>query len=161
MLIILKFNVKHLSTMNVERAFRIVNEASWGKQFIKNTTEFHNDLEKFQTSAAILSPYEFVKVAFIWSNTPEGHDFWEQVNNDFISVYNDKTCRVFCTVPAKSVVAKWYTNGEDSNSYEFRTLLKKNGILYDGITEVRDALTGKTICFQAHKVSNKVEEELP
>lgn len=147
--------------MNVERAFRIVNEASWGKQFIKNVTEFHNDLEKFQINVSKFSQYEFVKAAFVWYNTPEGSDFWEQVNKDFISVYNDKSCRVFRTVPVKSVVAKWYTNGEDSNSYEFRTLLKKNGILYDGITEVRDELTGKTICFQAYKISNKIEEELP
>lgn len=147
--------------MNVERAFRIVNEASWGKKFIKNVIEFHNDLEKFQTSAAKFAPEFFVKTAFIWGNTPEGSDFWEQVNKDFISVYNDKSCRVFRTISVKSVVAKWYTNGEDSNSYEFRTLLKKNGILYDGITEVRDELTGKTICFQAHKISNKIEEELP
>ena len=147
--------------MNVERAFRIVNEASWGKQFIKNATEYHEDLERFKTSAAILLPYEFVKAAFIWYKTPEGTDFWDQVSKDFISVYNDKSCRVFRTVPVKSVVAKWYTNGEDSNSYEFRTLLKKNGILYDGITEIRDELTGKTIRFEAYKVSNKIEEELP
>lgn len=157
----MKFNIKHLITMNVERAFRIVNEASWGKQFIKYATEFHKDLEKFKINVAKFAPENFVKAAFIWCDTPEGPDFWEQVDKDFISVYNDKSCRVFCTVPVKSVVAKWYTNGEDSNSYEFQTLLKKNGILYDGITEVRDTLTGKTICFQAHKVSNKIEEELP
>lgn len=147
--------------MNVERAFRIVNEASWGKQFIKNATEYHKGLEKFQTRVAKFAPENFVKAAFIWYDSPEGPDFWEQVDKEFISAYNNKSCRVFCTVPVKSVVAKWYTNGEDSNSYEFRTLLKKNGILYDGITEVRDALTGKTICFQAHKISNKIEEELP
>ena len=114
--------------MNVERAFRIVNEASWGKQFIKNTTEYHGDLKKFQTNLAWLAPDNFVKAAFIWAEAPEGPDFWEQVSKDFISVYNDKTCRVFCTVQVKSVVAKWYTIGEDSNSYEFRELLKKNGI---------------------------------
>lgn len=147
--------------MNVERAFRIVNEASWGKQFIKNATEFHKDLEKFKTNVARFSTENFVKAAFIWRDTPEGHGFWEQVEKDFISVYNDRTCRVFRTVQAKSVVAKLYTNGEDSNSYEFRTLLKKNGILYDGITKVCDELTGKTIRFEAYKVSNKIEEELP
>lgn len=157
----MKFNIKHLSTMNVERAFRIVNEASWGKQFIKNATEYHGDLEKFQTNAAWLAPDKFVKAAFTWSKTPEGSDFWENVDKDFISAYNDKTCRVFYTVPVKSVVAKWYTNGEGSNSYVFRELLKKNGILYDEITEVRDELTGKTICFQAYKISSKIEEELP
>ena len=147
--------------MNVERAFRIVNEASWGKQFIKNTTEYHGDLKKFQTNLAWLAPDNFVKAAFIWAEAPEGPDFWEQVSKDFISVYNDKTCRVFCTVQVKSVVAKWYTNGEDSNSYVFRELLKKNGILYDGITEVRDELTGKIIRFEAYKISSKIEEELP
>lgn len=147
--------------MNVERAFRIVNEASWGKQFIKNATEYHGDLEKFKTTVSRFAPKNFVKAAFIWYKAPEGPEFWDQVEKDFISVYNDKSCQVFRTVPVKSVVAKWYTNGEDSNSYEFRTLLKKNGILYDRITEVRDELTGKTICFQAHKVSNKIEEELP
>ena len=147
--------------MNVERAFRIVNEASWGKQFIKNATEDHNDLENFKTKVARFVPENFVKAAFIWYNTPEGQEFWEQVEKDFISVYNDKTCRVFRTVPVKSVVAKWYTNGEDSNSYEFRKLLKKNGILYDGITEVCDELTGKAIRFEAYKVSNRIEEELP
>lgn len=147
--------------MNVERAFRIVNEASWGKLFIKNATEYHGALEKFKTSVAILAPDKFVKAAFFWCNTPEGQEFWGQVEKDFISVYNDKTCRVFRTVPVKSVVAKWYTNGEDSNSYEFQTLLKKNGILYDGITEVRGELTGKTMRFEAYKVSNKIEEELP
>ena len=157
----MKFNIKHLSTMNVERAFRIVNESSWGKLFIKNATEFHKDLEKFQTSVARFAPENFVKAAFIWHDTPEGPDFWEQVSKDFISVYNDKSCRVFRTVPTKSVVAKWYTNGEDSNYYEFRELLKKNGILYDGITKVCDELTGKAIRFEAYKVSNKIEEELP
>lgn len=147
--------------MNVERAFRIVNEASWGKKFIKNATEYHGDLEKFQTSVAILPPEKFVKAAFIWYKTPEDIDFWEQVEKDFISVYNDKTCRVFRTVPVKSVVAKWYTIGEDSNSYVFQELLKKNGILYDGITKVCDELTGKTIRFEAYKISSKIEEELP
>lgn len=147
--------------MNVERAFRIVNEASWGKQFIKNATEFHKALEKFKISVAKFAPENFVKAAFIWYDTSEGQEFWEQVEKDFISVYNDKTCRVFRNVPVKSVVAKWYTNGEDSHSYEFRTLLKKNGILYDGITEVRGELTGKTICFEAYKRSSKIEEELP
>ena len=147
--------------MNVERAFRIVNESSWGKQFIKNATEYYGDLEKFQTNVAKYTPEIFVKAAFIWNKTLEGTDFWEQVSKDFISVYNDKSCRVFRTIPVKSIVAKWYTNGEDSNSYVFRELLKKNGILYDGITEVRDELTGKTICFQAYKISSKIEEELP
>ena len=147
--------------MNVERAFRIVNEASWGKKFIKNATEYLGALEKFKINVAKFAPENFIKAAFIWGYTPEGADFWEQVNKDFISVYNDKTCRVFRTVPVKSVVAKWYTNGEDSNSYEFGTLLKKNGILYDGITKVCGELTGKTICFEAYKVSNKIEEELP
>ena len=147
--------------MNVERAFRIVNEASWGKQFIKNAIEFHKDLEKFKTIVAKFIPNNFVEAAFIWHDTPEGPDFWEQVSKDFISVYNDKTCRVFCTVPVKSVIAKWYTNGEDSNSYVFRELLKKNGILYDGITKVCDELTGETIRFEAYKISSKIEEELP
>ena len=147
--------------MNVERAFRIVNEASWGKQFIKNATEYHKDLEKFKTSVANFIPNAFVKAAFIWCDTPEGPDFWEQVSKDFISVYNDKTCRVFCTVPVKTVVAKWYTNGEYSDYYEFRELLKKNGILYYGITKVCDELTGKTIRFEAYKISSKIEEELP
>ena len=147
--------------MNVERAFRIVNEASWGKQFVKNTIAFHKDLEKFKTNVANFIPNAFVKAAFIWSKSPEGQDFWEQVSKDFISIYNDKTCRVFCTVPVKSVVAKWYTIGEDSNYYEFRELLKKNGILYDGITKVCDELTGKSIRFEAYKISSKIEEELP
>ena len=145
--------------MNVERAFRIVNEASWGKQFIKNATEFHNGLEMFKMNAAKLPSNGFVKAAFIWFKTPEGQDFWENVDKDFISAYNDKTCRVFCTVPVKSVVAKWYTNGEDSNYYEFRELLKKNGILYDGITKVLDELTGKTICFEAYKGTEEIKEE--
>ena len=147
--------------MNVERAFRIVNEASWGKQFVKNTIAFHKDLEKFKINVAKFAPENFVKAAFILCKTPEGADFWEQVSKDFISVYNDKACKVFRTVSVKSVVAKWYTNGENSNSYEFRELLKKNGILYDGITKVCGALTGKTIRFEAYKISNKVEEELP
>ena len=147
--------------MNVERAFRIVNEASWGKQFIKNAIEFHKDLEKFKTTVARFAPENFVKAAFIWCDTPEGPDFWKQVSKDFISAYNDKTCRVFCTVPVKSVVAKWYTNGEDSNSYVFRELLKKNGILYDGITKVCNELTGITIRFDAYKIFSKIEEELP
>lgn len=147
--------------MNVERAFRIVNEASWGKQFIKNAIEFHKDLEKFKTSVANFIPNTFVKAAFIWCDTPEGPDFWEQVSKDFISVYNDKTFRVFRTVSVNSVVAKWYTNGEDHNSDEFRTLLKKEGILYDSITKVYDKTTCKLLCFQAYKRSSKIEEELP
>ena len=147
--------------MNVERAFRIVNEASWGKQFIKNTTGYHKDLEKFKTNVARFAPENFVKAAFIWCDTPEGPDFWEQVSKDFISVYNDKTCRVFNTVSVDSVVAKWYTNGEDSNSDEFRELLKKEGIQYDSITKVYDKVTCKLLCFQAYKKSSKIEEELP
>ena len=147
--------------MNVERAFRIVNEASWGKQFIKNATEYHKDLEKFKTSVANFIPNAFIKAAFIWNDTPEGPDFWDQVSKDFISVYNDKSCRVFRTIQGKSVIAKWYTNGEDANYYEFCELLKKNGILYDSITKVCDTLTGKTIRFEAYKQSSKIEEELP
>ena len=147
--------------MNVERAFRIVNEASWGKQFIKNTTGYHKDLEKFKTNVARFAPENFVKAAFIWCDTPEGPDYWEQVSKDFISVYNDKTFRVFRTVSVNSVVAKWYTNGEDSNSDEFRELLKKEGIQYDSITKVYDKVTCKLLCFQAYKKSSKIEEELP
>ena len=86
----------------------------------KTSTEYHKNFEKFQTNVAWLAPESFVKVAFIWNDTPEGPDFWEQVSKDFISVYNDKTCRVFCTVQVKSVVAKFYTNVEDSNYYLFR-----------------------------------------
>ena len=147
--------------MNVERAFRIVNEASWGKQFIKNTTGYHKDLEKFKTNVARFAPENFVKAAFIWCDTPEGPDYWEQVSKDFISVYNDKACRVFCTVSVNSVVAKWYTNGEDTNSDEFRALLKKEGIQYDSITKVYDKATCKLLYFQAYKRSSKIEEELP
>lgn len=147
--------------MNVERAFRIVNEASWGKQFIKNAIEFHKDLEKFKTTVAKFIPNNFVEAAFIWNDTPEGPDFWKQVSKDFISVYNDKTFRVFRTVSVNSVVAKWYTNGEDPNSDEFRTLLKKEGIQYDSITKVYDKATCKLLCFQAYKRSSKIEEELP
>ena len=147
--------------MNVERAFRIVNEASWGKQFIKNATEFHNGLEMFKMNMEKLNVDKFVKAAFIWSKTPEGSEFWENVDKDFISVYNDKTCRVFNTVSVNSVVAKWYTNGEDANSYEFQELLKKNGIQYDSITKVYDKVTCKLLCFEAYKQSSKIEEELP
>lgn len=147
--------------MNVERAFRIVNEASWGKQFIKNTTEYLGDLEKFQTNVAKFAPENFVKAAFIWCDTPEGPDFWEQVSKDFISVYNDKSCRVFRTVQVDSIVAKLYTNGVIANSDEFRTLLKKEGIQYDGITRVYNPVTGKLIRFEAYKISSKIEEELP
>lgn len=147
--------------MNVERAFRIVNEASWGKQFVKNATEYHKDFELFKTNVARFAPENFVKAAFIWHDTPEGPDFWDQVSKDFISVYNDKTCRVFNTVSVNSVVAKWYTNGEGSNSDEFRELLKKNGILYDSITKVYDKVTCKLLCFEAYKQSSKIEEELP
>lgn len=147
--------------MNVERAFRIVNEASWGKQFIKNATEHHGDLEKFQTNVAWLAPDKFVKAAFVWSNTPEGSEFWENVDKDFISVYNDKNCRVFRTVQVKSVVTKWYTNGVIANSDEFQLLLKKEGIQYDGITRVYNPATGKLVRFEAYKQSSKIEEELP
>lgn len=147
--------------MNVERAFRIVNEASWGKQFIKNATEYHKDLEKFQTTVARFAPENFVKAAFVWYNTPEGPEFWEQVNKDFISVYNDKSCRVFRTVSVESIVAKWYTNGVIANSDEFQLFLKKEGIQYDGITRVYNPVTCKLTRFEAYKRSSKIEEELP
>lgn len=147
--------------MNVERAFRIVNEASWGKQFIKNATEYHKDLEKFKTNVAWLAPENFVKAAFIWCDAPEGPDFWEQVSKDFISVYNDKRCRVFYTVPLESIVAKLYTNGVIANSDEFQLFLKNEGIQYDGIVRVYNPVTGKLIRFEAYKRSSKIEEELP
>lgn len=147
--------------MNVERAFRIVNEASWGKQFIKNTIEFHKDLEKFKTTVAKFIPNNFVEAAFIWHDTPEGPDFWNQVSKDFISVYNDKSCRVFYTVSLESIVAKLYTNGVIANSDEFQLFLKNEGIQYDGITRVYNPVTGKLIRFEAYKISSKIEEELP
>ena len=147
--------------MNVERAFRIVNESVWGKQFIKNATEYHKDLEKFKTNVVKFASENFVKAAFIWYDTPEGPDFWEQVDKEFASAYNNKTCRVFNTISGISVVAKWYTNGEDANSDEFRALLKKNGIQYDSITKVYDKITGKLKYFKACKQSSKIEEELP
>lgn len=147
--------------MNVERAFRIVNEASWGKQFIKNTIEFHKDLEKFKINVVKFAPENFIKAAFIWCDTPEGPDFWEQVSKEFVSAYNNKTCRVFNTVSGMLIVAKWYTNGVIANSDEFQSLLKKEGIQYDGITKIYNKVTGKLIRFEAYKVTNKVEEELP
>lgn len=147
--------------MNVERAFRIVNEASWGKQFIKNATEYYGDLEVLKTNATKCTPETFIKVAFMWYKTPEGANFWEQVDKDFISAYNDKTCRVFRTVPVESIVAKLYMNGVIANSDEFQLLLKKEGIQYDGITRVYNPVTGKLIRFEAYKQSSKIEEELP
>ena len=147
--------------MNVERAFRIVNESVWGKQFIKNATEFHNGLEMFKTHMAKLNADKFIKSAFIWDHTPEGADFWEQIDKEFTSAYNNKTCRVFNTISGISVVAKWYTNGEDANSDEFRALLNKNGIQYDSITKVFDKTTGRLKYFKACKQSSKIEEELP
>lgn len=147
--------------MNIERAFRIVNESNWGKQFIKNATEYHEDLEKFKINVAILSPKDFIKAAFIWTNTNEGYEFWEQVNEEFISAYNNKTCRVFHTTSGLLVVAKWYTHGIIANPNKFEELLKKNRIPYDGISEVHDKTTGALVYFKAYKQSSKIEEELP
>lgn len=145
--------------MNVERAFRIVNESDWGKQFIKNTTEYHGDLEKFKINVAKLDSKNFIKAAFVWINTSEGYEFWEQVNKEFISAYNNKTCKVFHTISGMLIVAKWYTHGVIANSNEFEELLKKNGIQYDCIAKVYDKTTGKLIRFEAYKNSTKIEEE--
>lgn len=58
-----------------------------------------------------------IRISFIWKNSPEGHDFWENIDNQFI---------------------QWYNNEEDYNtciSYIFRQGCRfaKNVFQYCGI----------------------------
>lgn len=52
----------------------------WYKQFINNTcAEQDKDfLDKIERNK--LSPYNVLMSAFIWSNTPEGEDYWYRRN---------------------------------------------------------------------------------
>ena len=36
-----------------------------------------------------LSPYSWVRAAFVWGNTPKGFSFWEKVESDWVKTLDE------------------------------------------------------------------------
>ena len=37
---------------------------------------------------------KIIDSSFIWKNTPEGHDFWQRLDNTFLREYYEKKCKL-------------------------------------------------------------------
>lgn len=139
--------------MNIKRALRIAQEQPWFELFKKNTISFFGDFEKFLNKASKdCFAKNFINDAFIWHMTKEGQKYWNDVCNDFVKKYYDKSVKVFVKEAyGKEPVAK-LINATIDDEQRFVSALKDTGIRYDSV--VRE---GKDIV--AYKNIYKIKEE--
>lgn len=79
--------MNHLRTKATLIKYKDVILNSTLHQFLKN----HRLLRKFRTNCVnVNTPYaNSISMAFIWKNTPEGKDYWEEVSRKYI-IYKRK-----------------------------------------------------------------------
>ena len=139
--------------MNIKRALRIAQEQPWFNSFKKNAISKCGDFEMFLSKMSE-DPFasNFISHPFIWSTTKEGQKYWNDVCDDFIKKYYDKSVKVFVKEAcSKEPVAK-LINATIDDEQRFVSALKDTGICYDSI--VRE---GKDLV--AYKNSYKIVEE--
>ena len=139
--------------MNIKRALRIAQEQPWFNSFKKNAISKCGDFEMFLSKMS-KDPFasNFISHPFIWSTTKEGQKYWNDVCDDFIKKYYDKSVKVFVKEAcSKEPVAK-LINATIDDEQRFVSALKDTGICYDSI--VRE---GKDLV--AYKNSYKIVEE--
>ena len=139
--------------MNIKRALRIAQEQPWFNSFKKNAISKCGDFEMFLSKMSE-DPFasNFISHPFIWSTTKEGQKYWNDVCDDFIKKYYDKSVKVFVKEAcSKEPVAK-LINATIDDEQRFVSALKDTGICYDSV--VRE---GKDLV--AYKNSYKIVEE--
>ena len=139
--------------MNIKRALRIAQEQPWFNSFKKNAISKCGDFEMFLSKMSE-DPFasNFISHPFIWSTTKEGQKYWNDVCDDFIKKYYDKSVKVFVKEAcSKEPVAK-LINATMDDEQRFVSALKDTGICYDSV--VRE---GKDLV--AYKNSYKIVEE--
>ena len=139
--------------MNIKRALRIAQEQPWFNSFKKNAISKCGDFEMFLSKMS-KDPFasNFISHPFIWSTTKEGQKYWNDVCDDFIKKYYDKSVKVFVKEAcSKESVAK-LINATIDDEQRFVSALKDTGICYDSV--VRE---GKDLV--AYKNSYKIVEE--
>ena len=139
--------------MNIKRALRIAQEQPWFESFKKHTISCFGNFEMFlnKTSKAVFAK-DFIDCAFIWDLTKEGRDYWNDVCDDFVKKYYDKSVKIFVKEAyGKEPVAK-LINATTDDEQRFVSALKDTGICYDSVAQ-----EGKDLV--AYKNIYKIEEE--
>ena len=94
----------------------------------------------------------FIDHPFIWANTKEGPEYWNDVCDDFVKKYYDRSVKIFVKEACgKEPVAK-LINAAIDDEQRFVSTLKDTGIRYDSV-----AREGKDLV--AYKNIYKIEEE--
>lgn len=139
--------------MNIKRALRIAQEQPWFESFKKNTISRIGDFELFLSKMSKeVFANTFIDHPFIWANTKEGPEYWNDVCDDFVKKYYDKSVKIFVKEAyGKKPVAK-LINATIDDKQRFVSTLKDTGICYDSV--VRE---GKDLV--AYKNIYKIEEE--
>ena len=139
--------------MNIKRALRIAQEQPWFESFKKYTISYSGNFEKFlsKMSGDYLAS-NFISKPFIWSTTKEGQDYWNDVCDDFVKKYYDRSVKIFVKEACgKEPVAK-LINAAMNDEKRFVSVLKDTGICYDSVVQ-----EGKDLV--AYKNIYKIEEE--
>ena len=125
--------------MNIKRALRIAQEQPWFESFKKYTISYSGNFEKFlsKMSGDYLAS-NFISKPFIWSTTKEGQEYWNDVCDDFVKKYYDRSAKLI--------------NAAMGDEQRFVSTLKDTGICYDSVVQ-----EGKDLV--AYKNIYKIEEE--
>ena len=139
--------------MNIKRALRIAQEQPWFERFKEYTISRVGDFGIFlsKMSGDYLAS-NFISKPFIWSTTKEGQEYWNDVCDDFVKKYYDRSVKIFVKEAyGKKPVAK-LINATIDDEQRFVSTLKDTGICYDSVV-----LEGKDLV--AYKNIYKIEEE--
>ena len=139
--------------MNIKRALRIAQEQPWFESFKKYTISRVGDFELFLSKMSKeVFANSFIDHPFTWSMTKEGPEYWNDVCDDFVKKYYDRSVKIFVKEACgKEPVAK-LINAAIDDEQRFVSALKDTGTCYDSI--VRE---GKDLV--AYKNIYKIEEE--
>lgn len=116
--------------MNIERMLRIAKEQPWWNFFVENVKDKFGSMDRFFKKLNKESDAEdFFTHAFVWSNTKEGHHFWEEACSDTCNKYYDHSIKVF----VKDIVFTPVAKSVGLNVKEFSGTLESNKISFDVI----------------------------
>lgn len=139
--------------MNIKRALRIAQEQPWFNYFKKNVISNCGDFEMFLSKMSE-DPFasNFISHPFIWATTKEGQEYWNDVCDDFVKKYYDKSVKIFVKEAYGQIPVAKLINATIDDEQKFVSALKDTGICYDSVV-----LKGKDLV--AYKNIYKIEEE--
>lgn len=78
-----------MSTNEIKKIFyRFLREENAFTFYFKNLSEDYRDASNEKLYHMVLHhPTELINYAFSWSNTPQGHSFWNRLNDKWKDVY--------------------------------------------------------------------------